>query len=188
MATVAQSYMLRDHRADAVAWADRTIALADRLDLPGLRLAGQVEKGSALINMANGVDAGRKLLVDVADGAEESGEWLIAARALNNLISNVSPSSLTDATQLVERMRRDAERAGFESLAVAAYFQSRAALAMEQGDLDGAVAALDEGLRRDRRHLRTSRDASYQDAGQCFALQGGVKARAGWAARARAVP
>lgn len=160
LATVAQSYMLRDFGDEAVSWADRAIALAERLDLPEVRLAGTVEKGSALINLPNGADAGRKLLMEAADDAEERSEWLLAARALNNLISNVPASSLP-GVEIIERMRRDAERAGFESLAVAAYFQSRARLAMEDGDLSAAIAALEDGHRRDRRHLRASRDASY---------------------------
>jgi DNA-binding CsgD family transcriptional regulator len=159
MATIAQAYMLRAED-EAVAWADRAIALAEELDLPGVRLAATVEKGSALINhhSRGGVDTGHKLLLQAVDEAEESGEWLLAARALNNIIGNVLPSSLPEAAQLLERMRADAERAGFESLAVAAYFQERARLAMQEGDLRAAMAALEEGHRRDRQYLRTSRD------------------------------
>ena len=44
-------------------------------------------------------------------------------------------------------MRIDAERAGFESLAVAAYFQGRARLAMQEGNLGAAIAALETGRR-----------------------------------------
>jgi DNA-binding CsgD family transcriptional regulator len=161
MATVAQSYMLRLHNDEAVAWADRTIALAEELDLPGVRLAGTVEKGSALIHAPGSADTARKLLLEAADDAEDAGEWLVAARALNNIINDAVPSSLTEAAHLLERMRADAERAGFESLAVAAYFQSRARLAMEEGDLQAAMAALEEGHRRDRQYRRTSRDTSY---------------------------
>jgi DNA-binding CsgD family transcriptional regulator len=161
MATVAQSCMLRGLSDEAIAWADRTIELAEKLNLPGVRLAGAVEKGSALINTPDGVDAGRRLLLEVADDAEAARDWLIAARALNNLINNVPPSSLTDAARLLERMRTDAERAGFESLAVAAYFQNLARLAVDGGDLRAATDALEDGHRRDGRYLRTSRDNDY---------------------------
>jgi DNA-binding CsgD family transcriptional regulator len=68
-------------------------------------------------------------------------------------------------------MRVDAERAGFESLAVAAYFQGRARLAMRQGDLDAAVAALDEGRARDRGYLRRGQRADFHAfflAGLCL--------------------
>ena len=58
-------------------------------------------------------------------------------------------------------MRVDAERAGHESTAVAAYFQGRARLAMHEGDLDAAISALEEGRRRDRGYLRRGRRADY---------------------------
>jgi DNA-binding CsgD family transcriptional regulator len=153
--------MLRGLSDEAVAWADRTIALAEKLNLPGVRLAGAVEKGSALINTHDGVDAGRRLLLEVVDDAEAAEDWLIAARALNNLIHTVAPSSLGDAARLVERMRANAERAGFESLAVAAYFQNLARLAVDGGDLRAALDALEDGHRRDGRYLRTSRGSNY---------------------------
>jgi DNA-binding CsgD family transcriptional regulator/tetratricopeptide (TPR) repeat protein len=156
MANVAQSQMLRGHTDLAITWADKAIALADELDLPAVRLTAEVEKGSALVEQPGGLDQGRKLLLEVAVAAEASGDWLLAARALNNVINNVPSSLLTDVGALLERMRTDAERAGLESHSVAAYFQSRARLAMEEGDLDAAVAALDEGRRRDRGYLRSS--------------------------------
>jgi DNA-binding CsgD family transcriptional regulator len=161
MATVAQAYMLTDQPADAITWADRTIALADELRLPGVRVAGAVEKGSALLNVPGGGDEARKLLLETAHDAEDAGEWLIAARALHNVVHNLPPSSLAEAHELLERMRADAERAGFESLAVAAYFEGRARFAMEDGDLRAATDLLAEGHRRERGYLRTSRGASY---------------------------
>jgi DNA-binding CsgD family transcriptional regulator len=156
MATIAQSHMLRDLMEPAISWADRAIALAEELDLPAVRFAAEVEKGSALLELPGGVDLGRKLLLEVGSAAEEAGEWLLAARALNNVINNVPSSMLTDVGALLERMRTDAERAGLESHSVTAYFQSRARLAMEEGDLQAAISALDDGQRRDRGYLRTS--------------------------------
>jgi DNA-binding CsgD family transcriptional regulator len=161
MGTVAQSYMLTDRLADAITWADRTIALADGLGLPDVRLAAAVEKGSALLSVPDRVDSGRKLLLEVAEVAEDAGEWLTAARALHNLIGIVPLSSLADGHELLERMRADAERAGFESLAVAAYFEGRARFAMEDGDLHAAIGALEEGQRRERGYLRSSRGTHF---------------------------
>jgi DNA-binding CsgD family transcriptional regulator len=86
---------------------------------------------------------------------------VLAARALNVLVQDLPPTSLTEHAELLERMRVDAERAGFESLAVAAYFQGRARLAMHSGDLDAAIAALEQGRDRDRGYLRTGRRADY---------------------------
>ena len=58
-------------------------------------------------------------------------------------------------------MRADAERAGHESTAVAAYFQGRARLAMHEGDLRAAISALEDGRRRDRGYLRRGQRADY---------------------------
>jgi DNA-binding CsgD family transcriptional regulator len=54
-------------------------------------------------------------------------------------------------------MRVDAERAGFEALAVAAYFEGRARIAMREGDLAAALAALEEGRARDQGYVRAGR-------------------------------
>ena len=86
-AAIAQSAMLRGETEEAVAWSDRAIAAGEALGFPDVWLAGKVEKGSALADVADGVQDGIKLLTEVADEAEQAGEWLLAARALNNLIS-----------------------------------------------------------------------------------------------------
>jgi DNA-binding CsgD family transcriptional regulator len=155
---------LRDDLDEAVAWADRALALADRLDLPAVRLAALVEKGSALAERATTAERGRAILAGLVDEAEKRGEWVLAARALNVLVRTpASSTSLDDLAEELERMRGDAERAGFEWLAVAAYFQGRARLAMREGDLAGAIRALAEGRARDRgyAHVRRGRRADY---------------------------
>jgi DNA-binding CsgD family transcriptional regulator len=161
-AAVAQSAMLREETDEAVAWSDRAITAGEELDLPDVWLAGKVEKGSALADIAAGRHDGVKLLVEAADQAEAAGEWLLAARALNNLISgSVLPGTPAEWAVALERMRRDAERAGFESLSTAAYFQGRARLAVQDGDLRSAIEALDAARRRDTGLLRTSRGSDY---------------------------
>jgi DNA-binding CsgD family transcriptional regulator len=78
---------------------------------------------------------------------------------------------VTDLAEVLERMRIDAERAGFESLAVAAYFQGRARLAMRDGDLRAAIDALEEGRARDRGYELRGRRADYHAvflAGLCL--------------------
>src|SRR5205814_3139942 len=84
------------------------------------------------------------------------------ARALNNLVQNAGPAPPAEHAEMLERMRVDAERAGFESLSVAAYFQGRARLAVRGGDLGAAIAALEEGRDRDRGYLRSGRRADYR--------------------------
>ncbi|HEX2773589.1 MAG TPA: LuxR C-terminal-related transcriptional regulator, partial [Micromonosporaceae bacterium] len=161
MTSVAQSMSLRDDLDAAVAWADRALALADEFDLPDVRLAALVEKGSALADRPGTATEGAAILAGLVDEAEKRGEWVLAARALNNLIQNVPPASAAERAELLERMRVDAERAGFESMAVAAYYQGRARLAIRDGDLHAAIAALEEGRRRDRAYVRRGRKADY---------------------------
>ncbi|WP_460494641.1 hypothetical protein [Dactylosporangium cerinum] len=72
-AAIAQAYMLHDDTERAIEWADKAITLGEELGLPGVWLAGKVEKGSALVNFAAGVDDGIKLLNEAAQEAEQEG-------------------------------------------------------------------------------------------------------------------
>ncbi len=74
-AAVAQSAMLLEETDEAVAWSDRAIVAGEELGLPDVWLAGKVEKGSALANLAAGRHDGVKLLSEAADEAETAGEW-----------------------------------------------------------------------------------------------------------------
>jgi len=171
MTAVAQSAMLRDDPTESLDWADRALRLADELDLPQVRLAALVEKGSVLAAFPDSAEQGRAILTGLVDEAEKLGEWILAARALNNLVQGVPPAEPAEHAELLERMRVDAERAGFENLAVAAYFQGRARLAMREGNLTAAIAALDAGRERDRGYQRRGRRADYHAvflAGLCL--------------------
>jgi DNA-binding CsgD family transcriptional regulator len=161
MVAIAQSMLLRDLYDAGIEWADRALAIANAYDLPAVRLAASVERGSGLVNRSATVHEGRALLAAVVEQAERAGEWVLAARSINNLVFELPTSSLTEQAELLERMRTDAERAGFEALAVAAYFQGRARLAMAQGDLGKALARLSEGRRRDEAFLRRGRRSGY---------------------------
>ncbi|GIJ45648.1 LuxR family transcriptional regulator [Virgisporangium aliadipatigenens] len=182
MAAVAQSYMLRDYCTETVDWADRAIAAADLLGEPGVRLAAQVEKGSAQSSGSVNQEEGRQLLYRTADEAERIGEWLSAARALNNLLSNAPPARVEDQRRVLERMRTAAQRAGFEALAVASYFEHSAQQALIDGDLPAAIAAVEEGRRRDQGTLRTSRGTDYHGM-----LRAGLALEAGELDVARAI-
>ncbi|HEV8563246.1 MAG TPA: AAA family ATPase [Actinophytocola sp.] len=161
MTAIAQSAYLRDDLDAALLWSDRALALADEFDLPAVRLAALVEKGSTLTERPQSAADGREILSSLVDEAEKAGEWVLAARALNTLVQGEPPTSPAEHAATLERMRVDAERAGFESLAVAAYFQGRARLAMRAGDLRAAIAALEEGREQDRGYQRRGRWADY---------------------------
>jgi DNA-binding CsgD family transcriptional regulator len=159
MTAVAQSALLRDEAEVVHVWADRALVLADEFDLPRVRLAALVEKGSAYTERPDTAARGREMLRGVVDQAEQLGDWVLAARALNNIASSLPACSLTEHAEMLERMRVDAERAGFEALAVAAYYEGRARQAMNRGHLVGAIEALKEGRRRDRGFQRPGRRA-----------------------------
>jgi DNA-binding CsgD family transcriptional regulator len=179
MVTVAQSFMLRGLSTEAVEWADRAIALAEEHAWPWLRVWAEVEKGSALTSFPELFEVGDAMLARVAGEAEALGEHVIVARALNNRVRSVHFRPDTrEARDLLGRMRRAAERAGFDSLAGPGYWQGLAALAEWEGDLDGAREYLDEGRKRDR-GIRQNPNTSWyevQEAG--LALEKGEVARA----------
>ncbi|MBM2614922.1 AAA family ATPase [Actinoplanes sp. LDG1-06] len=161
MTAIAQSVYLRDELDAAVLWADRALDLAAEFDLPAIRLAALLEKGSALSEDRQRAAEGRAILTGLVDEAEKTGEWVLAARALNTLLSGEPPASPAEHAETLERMRVDAERAGFESLSVATYFQGRARLAVRAGDLRAALDALEEGREQDRNYRRRGRWADY---------------------------
>src|SRR6266545_412287 len=149
MVAIAQSMMLRERESEGIAWTDRAIAIADEYGLPDVKLAALVERGSVLVNSPATLEEGRELLAGLVERAEKAGEWVLAARAINNLVFELPTSSLTEQAELLERMRADAERAGFEAMAVA------------EGDLGKALAALREGRRRDQAFLARGRRIAY---------------------------
>jgi DNA-binding CsgD family transcriptional regulator len=161
MTAIAQSAYLRDDLDAALLWADRALELADEFALPDIRRAALLEKGSTLTERPQTAADGREILSALVDEAEKAGEWVLAARALHTLVQEVPPASPAEHAETLERMRVDAERAGFESLAVATYFQGRARLALRAGDLRAAIAALEEGREQDRGYRRRGRWADY---------------------------
>jgi DNA-binding CsgD family transcriptional regulator/tetratricopeptide (TPR) repeat protein len=146
MAAVAQSYMLRDQVEATYEWADKARALAEAHDLADVKLAAMVEKGSALMLDLDAMGEGRDLLETAAAEAERTGDYVLAARALHNLIWHARQwSDIDEVRRLVDRMHRAAEAAGFEMLARVDEPVVQAQLASVEGDLDGAIAYLDEG-------------------------------------------
>ena len=146
MASVAQSYMLRDLIEPTREWADKALALAEANDFETVRLAAMVEKGSVLVIEPATAAEGVALLQEAADEAERTGDHVLAARALVNLVWQARMTSRFDeARELVQRMRQHAETAGFDSLASYARVEALAALAAADGDLDSALDVLDRG-------------------------------------------
>jgi DNA-binding CsgD family transcriptional regulator len=179
MATVAQSFMLREDAAKAIEWADRAIEYADEHDLPTVRIWAEAEKGSALTGIPELAAAGEEMLNRVADEAERAGEFVIVARALTNSFrSEHFRPNTTDARDTLARMRRAAERAGFDSLSGPGYWQGLAGLAEWEGDLPRAMGYLDEGRRRDRGTIQSHHASWYQVQEAGLSLERGDYERA----------
>lgn len=156
MANVAQSYMLRDQVEATCEWADKAHSLATDHGFVGVRLAAMVEKGSVLVMEPATAAEGHDLLHAAATEAEQTGDHVLAARALINLVWQARQSSkVAEARELVQRMRRHAEAAGFDSLASHTRVEAMAVLAAVDGDLDTAIAVLDEGAKDDPGHALT---------------------------------
>jgi DNA-binding CsgD family transcriptional regulator len=163
MATVAQSYMLRDDADRAIEWAERAERVGDELGDDTIRVWARAERGSALVGLPGRFAEGEALLVEAADSAKRLGEYVIVARSLNNLVrADLRRPDPDVARALLHRMREAAERAGFDSLAGASYWQSLADLAEWDGDQAAAIEALEEGIRRDRGYLRSGKGAWYR--------------------------
>jgi DNA-binding CsgD family transcriptional regulator len=168
MAILAYSSRMRDLEAEAQRWVDGAIGLAADLgEAPGVaavRLAAQVELGGMLVGRVATLEQGRALLTEVADVAEAAGEWLVAANALNKLVHLPPARSVRDVAVLLERMRAAAERAGSERLTVAAYYQGRARLSMQRGNLTAATDAIERARAHDLSYQRSINRADFHGA------------------------
>jgi DNA-binding CsgD family transcriptional regulator len=148
MAAVARSYMLRGQPEATYEWADKAAALAEAHDLADVRRAAVVAKGSAMLDKAERVSEARTLLEDAAAEAERAGDHVLAETALGVLVWTARRwGDVDDVRSLIERMRQQAEAAGFEGLADVDQASAVAKLEAAEGDLDGAIAHLDGALR-----------------------------------------
>jgi DNA-binding CsgD family transcriptional regulator/tetratricopeptide (TPR) repeat protein len=84
---VAEVRMLAGQSAEAVAWADRALALM--ADDDDMRAAAMVNKGSAVFDIPGRFDEGAALLVSAIDTAVDEGDVFSALRGLNNLLQGV---------------------------------------------------------------------------------------------------
>jgi DNA-binding CsgD family transcriptional regulator len=146
-ALVAQAHMLAERNAEAIEWADKALALADRLDCPDVRAAALVEKGSALIDTPEGHDQGVALLEQAVAEAEAGGFGFTLQRALNNLaVLQVAVWPPARSRQVLRRMQETAERNGQASEAPG-WALGESAIASLEGDLDAALKAVRDARR-----------------------------------------
>lgn len=149
LAYQAQYHMLEDEQEEAIAWADRALALADAIDCPRVRASALVNKGTALTESPGGSDEGLALLMAAKQEALEQRDISTALRALNNAVVHLlfsvqgggdrGKALVAEGHQLTERYGVTLYAAKFAAHAVE--------LALAEGDLDLAETHLARGLR-----------------------------------------
>ena len=178
MAILAQMRMLHDDLEGATSWADQAIELADRLDLPHIRVRAQIEKASAFVNAPAMVDEGVALLGEAIEEAAAQGQWVIVARGLNNLVrGDYYRPDADEARALLVRMREANERAGFDLFA-GSYWDGLADLAEWEGDLGAALTHVDEAIRANRHRQQNDKTPWYRAHAAGLALEAGEVDRA----------
>jgi DNA-binding CsgD family transcriptional regulator len=152
MTYVAQSHRLLDRVGPTCEWADKALRIANDNGFEAVRLMAMVEKGSALVLEPATAVEGRELLEEATDEAARLGFDALAAVGIEPLVWLARVSSrLDDARELLERMRKHAEMAGYDKLATYARVEATASLAAADGDLDAALDVLEQRGRADPR-------------------------------------
>lgn len=143
-ASVAQILMLSYRAEEAITWAERALADAERCGDALTAAQAMVERGSALIDAAPR-DEAKAALLAAADAAREVDDPVLLARVLNNLAELVAPN--TEERRAFRReMRAAVARAGFDKLGepVARLWDTQAAF--WEGDLPAYRRSFDEGM------------------------------------------
>lgn len=177
-AVLAEMCMLVDDPDGANAWADRAVALANRLDLPEVRVRAEIERQSALMNNPLLVEKASVVLGEWIDEAAALDLWVLVARGLNNLVRGdwYRPDA-DEARSLLLRMRDATERAGFDLFA-GSYWDGLADLAEWEGDLGSALTHSDEALRAQRHSAGSKPVFWYRAHAAGLALEAGEVDRA----------
>jgi DNA-binding CsgD family transcriptional regulator len=146
-ALMAEAHMLSGQHAEAVRWADRALAMADAVGCPAVRAAALVNKGTALADMPDGHDQGVALLEQAIAEAEAGGFGYVLHRGLHNLLMQQVDTWPPERSRAVlAKMQATGERTGRGSEAPS-WAISRSAIAVIEGDLEAAVAALRDARR-----------------------------------------
>ena len=154
MATMAQSLMLQDQTEEAIVWADRAIEEGERVGARSVVVQARVERGSALVHVDRTNDAELRAAVEAA---EAEGEWVLVTRGLNNLFEAI-PVFTPEGRVVVDRFRRAAGRAGFDSMSHAISAFREAEIASADGDLAATRRAMERGAEW---CLRCQQDAEW---------------------------
>jgi DNA-binding CsgD family transcriptional regulator len=145
MAWLAQLTMLNYRSRDAIEWADRAIAEADAVGAKGVRAQALVERASALYDLPEPhEDAMDAFRVAIAE-AEAVEDWVLVARAINNMSKYLTVSGL-ESEQYLSRLRDASERAGYDGMGKHSYRYRLVELAIFRGNQAEARRALNHAV------------------------------------------
>jgi class 3 adenylate cyclase len=142
LAGLARAYVVNGHQADAIIWADRALASAERLGLTQVTADALAGKGAALIEEGRTTE-GVALLRACLTLAEENGLTVAALRARNGLAVGLMVDDPRDAMNVARAGVDTARRVGFLDLAVR-IASNWAEGALEAGHWDEVVTLLGE--------------------------------------------
>jgi DNA-binding CsgD family transcriptional regulator len=139
---VAEAHMLNDRQVEAVEWADKALAMADAVGCPAVHASALVNKGSALADTPDRHDEGIALLEQAIAEAEAGDFGYVLHRALYNLlVHQVAVWPPERSHRVLRRMRETGERTGRGSEAPG-WAMHRSEIAIVEGDLEAALAAI----------------------------------------------
>jgi DNA-binding CsgD family transcriptional regulator/tetratricopeptide (TPR) repeat protein len=169
-ALVAEAHMLSERPAEAVVWADRALAMADAVGCPAVRASALVNKGTALADTVEGHREGIALLEQAVAEAEAGDFGYVLERALYNLlVQQVEVWPPERSRQVLQRMREVGERTGRGSEAPG-WALHRCGIAVVEGDLEEALAALGDARRSDLAPVEGWIDPCWVDLGEAGLL------------------
>ena len=153
MAWLAQLTMLNYRPKDAIEWADRAIAEADAVGAKGVRAQALVERASALYNLRDPHEDAVAAFRDAIAEAEAVEDWVLVARAINNMGKYLNVSGL-ESEHYLRRLRDAAERAGYDGMGKHSYRYRLVELAIFRGNQFEARRELKQAIDTIGPHLK----------------------------------
>ncbi len=147
LAGLARAYVVNGHPAEAIVWADRALASAERLGLTQVTADALAGKGAALIEEGRTTE-GVALLRACLTLADEHGLTVAALRARNGLAVGLISDDPRAALEIARAGIDTARRVGFLDLAVR-IASNWAEAALEAGRWDDVVTLLGDLERYD---------------------------------------
>jgi DNA-binding CsgD family transcriptional regulator len=141
---VSEAHMLNERRDEAVAWADKALAMAEAVGCPAVRAAALVNKGTALSDSDEDHDQGIAMLERAIAEAEGGDFGYVLHRGLHNLfMQEVGTWPPERSRRVLRQMQETGDRTGRGSEAPS-WAMGRTAIAVVEGDLEAALAGLDD--------------------------------------------